>query len=240
MPRFSRFSRFSSLPALRFHHVRFAALALPAYVVFQALSACTVTTTNGAGVGASGDSGTECPVGSTAKQLGGKTYCCTADGTTATGFQCSVGTLSKPGDPCAVEGSTASGGTIALSTDVCVEESCTGDRSCQEFPATAEAATGTLTCKGGVLQWNGAYATHTVTRACVVTESKICRNGSDYYSTVEPGSYYQDAYLDNYAYACGAGPYGGAPSVNVREVRLVSSSCTPAGGSAASCPIGDL
>jgi hypothetical protein len=221
----------------RFHHLRFVALALPAYVVFQALSACTVTTTTNGTGGGTGSTVGQCPAGATEKKVGTQVYCCVSDGS---GYSCSVGTLAKPGDPCAAEGATQSGAGVQLATDVCVEESCSGDRSCQEFPASVNESTGTLTCTGGVLQWSSAPATHQVVRACLVTQFKRCSSGLDSYSTLESGAYYQDAYVDNYAYTCGYGPYGGVPSVHVREVKLISSSCTPAGGTAADCPIGDL
>ena len=228
---------------LRFHHLRLAALAVPAYVVFHALQACTVTSTtteaqqpDGA-VSPDGGGASACPAGSVAKQAGSQSYCCIQDGGS---YICSFGTEAKPGDPCSGSG-TVPGSRITLSTDVCVIETCSGDRTCEEFPASTEEDQGTLVCTGGTYQWSGTFDSHLVTRACLTVDSVIC-GGDGYYGsdTIEPGAYYQDSYQDTYPYVCGYGSYYGVPSVNIRAIKVLSSTCTAAGASSTDCAVGDL
>jgi len=226
MPRF-RGIRFSMLPLL----------ALPAYVVISSLQACSARVDT-----AGGGPPPACAPGQTSKHVGSRDLCCTPNGPD---WICGVAV----GTPCSPVGASQSVDVVHLTTDVCVKESCTGDRWCEEFNLVAVEDTGTLECvngPGGALwQWQGGApaSTHRVDRACAVTGVEYCYDGTESDQSYSDYAYTPRAYPTGYPYICSYGGYGsyggGASSYPLRELLITGSVCT-SGGVTSPCPVGDL
>jgi hypothetical protein len=216
-------------------------LGLPLYSMTMALEACT--TSSSTEPSGTSENAITCLSGETAKKLSSGDVCCRAlaDGTE----QCRAPTDDAPGTPCTTIGDKKPGTSTVASFDVCVEEECSGDRRCTEFPTSIDKATGTLVCTsvGGVSQWMldvSGGSSHKVERACLVERTDVCWGPG--YSSTNPQVYgYSSAYLNTYAQVCGYGGYGYGPNtVSVRKLYLISSTCSTGGGTIADCPVDDL
>lgn len=185
------------------------------------------------GPGAADAQAPTCPANETLTQIGTSSFCCPAStpAGASTGASTSPGATicyepDKPraGDECLVAGDKTEGAaSVAVSFDTCVIEACSGDRTATSYPQTAHATTPKLSCEQGDagLVWvqAGVASEQTVVRECVVLGQTQC-TGSGYGS--------------------GGAPYGYGFAVANRQVRVSSSTCTPAGGSPAPCPEGSL
>src|SRR5262245_50425976 len=92
------------------------------------------------------------------------------EGTRAQGGPSSTDAGSEgPGSVCPSPGATKPGSETTSSSDVCVTESCNGNRTCTTFPIVVEKRTGTLRCvaKDGAAtwEWDGPVTAHRVERA---------------------------------------------------------------------------
>ena len=215
-------------------------VALPLYSITSSLEACSGVG-NGGGTG-TGSSALSCGTGEVAKKLNDGDACCKTlpDGRSS----CRKPGQDSAGTPCAVIGATKPGSSYAASFDVCVEEECSGDRRCTEFPLVVEKITGTLTCvqKASGPEWElgAASSVHHVERACLTSRTQVCRGPG--YSSTNPSVYgYSSAYWSGYGETCGYGGYGYGPStINVRSLYLLASTCSTPGGVSAPCPVSDL
>jgi len=220
-------------------------LALTAFAGFLIASAtqaaCTQTVADGPPVSAT------CAAGETAKKLGTHDTCCsTIDGET----KCHEVDALQIGGACANAGETRAATVTEFVADVCVVDSCDGNKTSTDFADTTVQSTGTAQCTSGdhgsTWQWNGAPASHTVVRACSVVGFLACGGaGSGYgsygygYGSYGYGSYGQPSYGYGTGYGYGYGYGAGAPKR--RDVTVVSSTCAPASAQAASpCGAGDL
>jgi hypothetical protein len=213
-------------------------VVLPLYSIVSSIEACS--SGNNGSTGTS-QSSLVCAADETAKKLAMGDVCCRtlADGRS---------TCRKPGEdeagaPCTQVGATKPGSAIAATFDVCVQESCSGDRECTEFPLVVEETTGTLRCvqNGLALTWEleGGGDVHRVERACLVSRTQVCYGAG--YSSSNPDVYgYSPAYFSGYGETCGYGSGYGAPSISVRRLFLLGSTCTAAGGAPAPCPVSEL
>jgi hypothetical protein len=214
-------------------------VALPLYSITSSLQACS----SSSGVHtATGHSALTCNAGEISKKLNDGDACCRtlADGSSS----CRKAGEDGPGAPCTTIGATKPGDGYTATFDVCVEEECSGDRRCTEFPLVVEKTTGTLTCvaKATGPEWElGAASTvHRVERACLTSRTEVCRGPG--YSSSNPAVYgYSSAYFRGYGETCAYGGYGYGPStINVRSLFLIASTCTAGGGASAPCPVNDL
>jgi hypothetical protein len=218
-------------------------LALPLYSTSTALEACSSEAPIAV---ATRTSDLTCSPGEIEKDFNHQGVCCTqaADGT----FSCRNAGASReeaPGAACTTIGASKESTSYTATFDVCVEEQCTGDRRCTEFPLRVEKSTGTLRCAQtpSGAKWTldpTSVATHRVDRACLVSQTDVCYGAG--YSSVNPDVYgYTSSYWDGYSQVCGyAGSYGTGPStINVRRLYTLDSTCT-SGGASAPCGVGDL
>ncbi|HSO34162.1 MAG TPA: hypothetical protein VLT33_16620, partial [Labilithrix sp.] len=162
-------------------------VALPLYSITSSLEACSgVGTGDGTGTG---QSALSCGAGEVAKKLNDGDACCKTlpDGRSS----CRKPGQDAPGTPCAVIGATKPGDSYAASFDVCVEEECSGDRRCTEFPHVVDKTSGTLTCvktaEGPQWELGAASNVHHVERACLTSRTEVCRGPG--YSSTNPAVY---------------------------------------------------
>ena len=216
-------------------------VVLPLYSISSSLEACSSGPSGGAAAGTT-QSNLVCASDEVAKTLSSGEACCRtgSDGRST----CRKPGEDAPGDACTIVGSTKPGSATSASFDVCVEEECSGDRRCTEFPLVVEETRGTLTCvqKSGGPQWELGATTdvHRVQRACLTARTEVCRGPG--YSSNNPSTYgYSSAYFYGYGETCGYGGYGYGPtSINVRKLYLLGSTCSAAGAPATDCPLNGL
>jgi hypothetical protein len=187
--------------------------------------------------------GGSCPPGESPREVASTPVCCVAQSSST--FACHRRNTASlvAGGGCSSQGATAPGDEIDVQTDVCVTETCAGDRSCQPYDAVAEERRGTLVCSGqqGLhWAWQTVDSDHRVERACLPSGVQYCVGGSPggSYGDYEP---YAPAYSSAPEYACGydEGGYGGIPRVTLRELVLLGSTCATDAGRAP-CPPGNL
>jgi hypothetical protein len=204
-------------------------LVLPVYVIASSLQACSSSAVSGGTTQAP----LTCAANETPKKVGQHDVCCAQS---AADFDCHAVGTPVTGGTCTTEGAKAALDAYRVTYDVCVVESCTGDRRCEEFPALAERRQGELTCKSGKWEAGTAVNVHRVERACLVSERIECATGQTY-STSGLG-YYASSYFSGYPYSCGYGN-NGAPTIAKRELFLLQSTCATT-GAPAPCPVDDL
>ena len=159
-------------------------------------------------------------------QVEGLTFCCSGDAKSGT-QTCTQPQAPTSDEPCATPNATTQGAaTATLTHDVCVQESCNGDRTSDDFVQTVTVVTPTLTCvdaASGTPVWKDSSSSeHTVVRACVDAGQKRC-----------DGSY-------GYGYGSYGSGYGYSFEVTDRQVQIASSTCSTDGAAAAPCPPGAL
>lgn len=214
-------------------------VALPVYSIASSLEACSAGNNGGTGTS---QSALVCAADEAAKKLAVGDVCCKtlADGRSS----CRKPGEDAPGAPCPFVGDAKPGSAYTATFDVCVEEECSGDRQCTEFPLVVEKTSGTMHCvqKGAANEWelDSGGEVHRVERACLVSRTEVCRGAG--YSSANPDVYgLSSSYWSGYGETCGYGSgYGGPASISVRRLFLLGSTCTAAGGAAAPCPVNEL
>ena len=170
--------------------------------------------------GDGGPTGGSCRAGELLRRVGSRNLCC-KDASGGTQASCFEPGGSRPQDNCNVVGATTQAADdVKIAFDACVREECAGNRMTYSFAADSALSQSTLTCvsstSGPAWQRTGVIATHHVTRACQATGTSTC--------TASYGSAYNPS------------PF----TITVREVSVVSSTCTMSGGREMPCGVGDL
>ena len=163
-----------------------------------------------------------CFAGETLTRVGSQQLCCS--GTPPTLVCHDEG--GRVGDPCSASSFPASQLTVNVTLDVCVTDSCDGDRTPTTYDDKLVATTTPLTCDNGTLAANGAPVTQEVDRACADVAPLECAQ-----------SHYEYGY--GYVTSYGYGYYGGS-ELMTRAVSVLSSTCTTAGGDAKPCDVGSF
>jgi hypothetical protein len=174
-----------------------------------------------------GDAGSDsalsgCFAGETLTKVGSQTLCCS--GTPPTLVCHDEG--GRIGDPCSASSFPASQLTVTVTLDVCIADSCDGNRTPTTYDGKTVATTTPLTCTNGALAANGDPTTQEVDRVCSDVAPLICAGTSYEYGY---------GYVTTYGY----GYYGGS-ELMTRSVSVASSTCTTSNSAPTPCDVGQF
>jgi hypothetical protein len=185
-----------------------------------------------------------CPSGEVTHTVGGDQLCCNGNDCRSLGP-----TTARLGAPCSAGEADQAVDDVTGTLDVCVNESCNGDRVASDYLDTVTETKGTLACVAGgggaTWQWKGSVKVHRLVQACADVQIVVC-----YYNGYGYGAYGDGC-------GCHTGPagspvcwdgypcpssygYNGANTIMQREVTLVSSTCSVDGAPPTPCPVGTL